>query len=195
MLILGINGSPRADGATGVAIQRALDAAMAVDAGIQARRIDLADYRISGCITCDGCSDYGRCGINDDFNLVLPLLTDPDVAGIIMAAPTYLGSMAAQGKAFLDRSMLLKRNNHPWRDKIGGAIAIGGQHGGGQEQTLQVIHTAMLCHGMLLCTALEDDCYPGCVLRNRGDEGLDDADLARTERLGQRVAETVLRLS
>jgi len=194
VLILGINGAPRSDGCSGLALQRALDAALAVDERIQARRIELADYRICGCIACDGCADYGRCGINDDFNQLLPILTDPAVAGVIIAAPSAMGSISAQSKAFLDRSMLLKRNGHPLRNKVGGGIAIGSRSSHGQEQVLHSLHTALLCHGMVLCTPLTDDCQCGCALQMDRNDKLNEDDLALASGLGSRVAELALRL-
>jgi len=194
MEILGINGSPRVDDGTGHILQEALDAALEVAESVQVRRLDLADYRIAGCIDCAGCLDCCRCGINDDFNRLLPLLTAPAVGGLIIASPVHLGSPTAQCKAFLDRTQLLQRNGGRWRGKVGGAIAVGGGPGGGQELTVQVLHAAMLFHDMVLVQAGGTE-----SLRLDGPYGCTDghpspACLESARRLGRRIAETALRL-
>jgi multimeric flavodoxin WrbA len=194
MKIIGINGSPRVGDSTAQMVQVALEAALDIDPGIDVKRIDLADYRIHGCIDCSGCTDYGRCGINDDFNRLLPILTDPELGAVLIASPAHLGSPTAQCKAFLDRTQLMQRNGGAWRGKAGGAIAIGAGEGGGQELTVQCLHAAMLYHDMVLVQAggTEDQRLDGPLSCRGGQPS--EACLQAARRLGRRLAETALKL-
>ena len=72
------------------------------------------------------------------------------VAGIILATPVYMGSMSSQAKAFLDRTVLFRRNGFMFKNRLGGVIAVGGSRNGGQELTIQGVHAAMMIHGMIL---------------------------------------------
>ena len=78
-----------------------------------------------------------KCSQQDDFQPLIPKLADPKIAGIIMASPVYMGSMSSQAKAFIDRTVLFRRNGFMFKNKLGGALTVGGSRNGGQELTLQ----------------------------------------------------------
>ena len=65
--------------------------------------------RVHGCVACGTCLKQMTCSQKDDFQRIIPLMTDPRVAGLILATPVYFGTMTAQAKAFLDRCVLFLR--------------------------------------------------------------------------------------
>lgn len=98
--VLGVNGSPRAGGATSRLIRAALLGPAEVP-GVRTRSVSLATMRIAGCDRCAACTDAGRCLIDDDMAQLYPLLLQADA--IILGSPVYWGSPSALCKAFMER--------------------------------------------------------------------------------------------
>lgn len=67
--------------------------------------------------------------------------------GIILGSPTYYGTMAAEMKAFLDRSV---KYHGKLEGKVGGTFASGGGLGGGVETTVLDLTKSLLIHGMVV---------------------------------------------
>ncbi|MCK4602767.1 MAG: flavodoxin family protein, partial [Phycisphaerae bacterium] len=172
-------------------------AAREVDETIDTELIELADRKIGPCIACNICKQYLACGLDDDFGELIHLLAGDDVAGVIIGTPVYFGSMTAQCKALLDRSLVFRRNGWLLRNKVGGVLAVGGVRHGGQELTLQAVRAAMLCHDMICVGDGHPTGHFGAALYSGGEGGLDaDEDgLATARNLGRRVAEVALRLN
>jgi multimeric flavodoxin WrbA len=58
----------------------------------------------------------------------------------IIGSPVYQGNVSAQTKAILDRCRtLVAKDIHIFKNKVGGAIASGGDRTGGQEPTIKTI--------------------------------------------------------
>jgi multimeric flavodoxin WrbA len=156
--------------------------------------IDLAPLKINGCIACDACRKKGMmCSQRDDFQVLIPQLADPAVAGIILATPVYMGSMSSQAKAFLDRSVLFRRNGFMFRNRLGGAIAVGGARNGGQELTIQGVHAAMMIHGMIVVGDGEHFGGAGWSQHPDGYQG-DATGIASARALGRHMAEIAGRM-
>ncbi len=126
MKIVGICGSPRKGKTTLHALEQSLAAVRETGPGIETLLLELADLKIGGCLACGHCLKELKCSQEDDFEQVIPLLSDPDLAGLIIATPVYLGSMTSQCKAFLDRGVMFRRNGFMLSNKVGGVIAVGG---------------------------------------------------------------------
>jgi len=123
-------------------------------------------------------------------------MTDPHVAGMIVATPVYFGTMTSLAKAFLDRCVVFRRNGTLLRDKIGGVIAVGGFRHGGQETTIQAVHAAMLIQDMILVGDGHTTFHYGGTIWSGHPQGFaDDAfGLETVRNLGRRVASLALRL-
>ncbi len=67
--------------------------------------------------------------------------------GIILGSPTYYGTMAAEMKAFIDRSVLY---HGKLEGKVGAAFSSCGGLGGGVETTVLDMVKALLIHGMVI---------------------------------------------
>jgi multimeric flavodoxin WrbA len=196
MKIVGICCSPRKGRTTFQAMEACLASAYEVDDTIETVLVELADKKIGPCIACNICKQGLICGIDDDFGELLTLLSGEDVAGVIVGTPVYVGSMTAQCKAFLDRSVVLRRNDWLLRDTVGGALAVGGVRHGGQELTLQAVRAAMLCHDMICVGDGRPSGHFGAALYSGGPDGIetDEDGLATARHLGRRVAEVALKL-
>jgi NAD(P)H dehydrogenase (quinone) len=67
--------------------------------------------------------------------------------GIVLGSPTYYGTMAAEMKALIDKSV---RYHGKLQGKVGGAFSSCGGLGGGVETTVLDIVKALLIHGMVI---------------------------------------------
>ncbi|VVB90728.1 Iron-sulfur flavoprotein [uncultured archaeon] len=146
MKITGISGSPNSGGNNEKVIDMALG--MAKEKGFKADKIFLSKLKISPCNDCGTCRNIKDCPIEDDMAEVYEKLETSDA--IIVSSPVFFGSVTAQLKALFDRTILLRRNGFLLKGKVGGAVAVGGSRNGGQEYTVNAIHSWMHIHGMLV---------------------------------------------
>jgi multimeric flavodoxin WrbA len=196
MKILAINCSPRKGKTTQKSLEACLEACREVSDEITTPIIELADLKIGGCVACGYCASHLACSQDDDFNSLIPLLTDPELGAVIIATPVYLGSMTSQCKAFLDRSVVLGRNGQLWKNKVGGVIAVGQVRNGGQELTIGGVQAAMLCHNMVIVSGGTKEAHFGASLFSNSQAGVDadDIGLGAARNVGTRVAELAMSL-
>lgn len=186
--VLGVCCSPRKDKTTAAAMRACLDAAQAAAPGIEVELIELAGLKIPG----DAAAGVPLApGEKDDFPAVAERLAAPDVVGIIIGTPVYFGNMSSLCKAFLDRWMVFRKNNLALRNKVGGALAVGGARNGGQEMTIQSVLAALLCQEMIVVGDGRPTAHTGATLWNNGQDDIagDEFGLATAKNLGRRVAE------
>ncbi len=149
MNVLGISGSPHPNGNTAYAVRFALDC-LERD-GFSVRFISLAGKDIRPCLGCFRCSAARQCQFDDDMGAIAEALRW--CHGLILGSPVYLGLVSGQLKVMMDRCVLFRPSYEEPMDlagKIGGGIACGGFRNGGQETTLQNIHTFLLQQNMLV---------------------------------------------
>jgi multimeric flavodoxin WrbA len=198
MKIVGISCSPRKGGSTASALAVCLESAREAVPGAGTELLELAGLDIRGCLACGRCKDVLACSQQDDFTRkIFPALNRPEIAGIIIGTPVYLGSMTSQCKAFLDRSVSFRRNGFRWRDKVGAALAVGGVRNGGQDLTLQVVRAALACHDMVLVSDGRPTAHFGAALWSGSPGGIEEdaLGLETARNLGRRVAEIASRLA
>ncbi|AEG18299.1 flavodoxin family protein [Methanobacterium paludis] len=190
--IIGIVGSPRKDGNTAYLVKTALKSAEEMGAATELINIALMD--VEPCIACDICKTMGECGIYDDMREVMEKLMDAD--GIIMGSPVYFGGVTSQMKMLMDRSRPL-RIDFKLRNKVGGAIAVGGSRNGGQETTISAIHEFMLIQDMIIVGDGAPLAHYGGtgVGGPKGDTENDDFGVKTSKNLGKRVAELAMKLT
>ena len=144
-MIVGICGSPR-KAATEHVLQEALN--MLETKGFKTELFTVRNKNIGFCTHCDYCLKNKECIKKDDMTTVYSLLKEAE--GIIFATPVYNGAVSAQTKAIMDRTRaLLASDPNSLKNKIGIAIAVGGDRSGGQEPTIQQIHTFYILNGMV----------------------------------------------
>lgn len=147
--IVGIATSARKNQATEFFLKEALQAAKNTGL-VETQFYSLGSLKFMGCMACDYCKTHPHCSQNDDLYPIIEELKDPQIHGILLATPVYMGNMSWQAKAFLDRSVLFRRQNFLWKNKIGAAIAVGGSRNGGQELAQTSVLTSFLLHDMVL---------------------------------------------
>jgi len=192
--ILAINCSPRKGKTTSKALGTCLQAAEQVNPKIETQLIELGGMDVRPCNACMECKKGLKCSIEDDFANLIPILADKNVAGMIIGTPVYFGMMTAQCKAFLDRCGMFRYNNWIFRNRVGGALAVGSMRNGGQEITLQGVRTVLLCHDMICVSEGKDTAHFGATLVSGGEGGIeaDTFGLKTAGNLGRRVAELAL---
>ena len=189
MKVLAINGSPRKNGNTQVMIDVASKELR--KAGIEVEAISLANRDIRPCIACDRCSKKPwDCPIKDDAVAVLKKMVAAD--GILVGSPVYCGGVTAQLKALFDRS-IMPYQGAQFKDKVGGALTVGGAKNGGQELTLIQIDIYFLMFDMIVASA-EDGFYGGMATGNdRGDVRKDKEGMDKAKGVGRRMAHLLTR--
>lgn len=194
MKILGISCSPRKGQTTTQALEACLQAA--AEQGAQTQLLELGGLKVNGCLACGHCADKLECSQDDDFPGLIPLLTGPELAGLIVGTPVYFGGMSSQAKALLDRMVMLRRNGFMLRDKVGGVLAVGGFRNGGQELAIGAIQAAMLTQDMVIVGDGQPSAHFGGTLVSGQPGGVaaDEFGLSTARGLGQRVAEVAARL-
>jgi multimeric flavodoxin WrbA len=187
--IVGIGCSPRDESTTAASVQVALDAAKEVDPDhIQVELIKLAGKKINGNVAAGVPLESGE---RDDFPSLVPKLSDPAVAGIIIGSPVYFGNMSSLCKAFLERLMVFRKDGFSLSNKVAGVLAVGGARNGGQELTIQSIQTALFCQEMIVVGESRPTAHfgPG-VWNNKSFDGVtnDEVGMGAVKNLGRRVA-------
>ncbi|MDE6745330.1 MAG: flavodoxin family protein [Oscillospiraceae bacterium] len=99
MKVLIINGSPRVNGNTTIAI-REMENVFKAD-GIDVETVQVGNKDIRGCIACGKCFDTGKCVFDDIVNELAPKFEEAD--GLVIASPVYYASANATLIACLDR--------------------------------------------------------------------------------------------
>jgi len=189
MKIIGINCSPRKNKTTQKSLEICLDTASKESNKIKTKIIELTDLDICGCLGCGYCKNQLKCKQEDDFNSLIPVLSDKEVAGIIIGTPVYLGTMTSQCKAFLDRTVVLARNGSILRNKVGGVLVVGGVRNGGQELTIQAVQAAMFCHDMVCVGGGTKSAHFGAALVSNEQKGIecDKIGIETARDIGRRV--------
>ena len=118
MKVLIINGSPKANGNTALALS---EMAKVFEAeGIEVETIHVGNRDIRGCIACNRCSEKGKCVFDDPVNEVAPKFKAAD--GIVVGSPVYYAGPNATVMAFLDR--LFYSTSFDKSMKVGAAVAV-----------------------------------------------------------------------
>ncbi|MCJ7676027.1 MAG: flavodoxin family protein, partial [Sedimentisphaerales bacterium] len=192
--IVGIACSPRKGKTTAASLKVCLDAAAQVDPRIEVELIELAGMKIDGSLA--GGLDLPP-GQKDDFSELIPKLSDPKVAGIIIGTPVYFCNMTSLCKAFLDRCIAFRKNNFALANKVAGVLAVGAARNGGQEITIQSVQAALLCQEMIIVGDARPGARIGAAVWNDGSDDVtkDEFGMASAKYLGRRVAEVALKIA
>src|SRR5207237_9869790 len=86
----------------------------------------------------------------DDFPAVREKLVAADVFGVLMGSPVYMGIVSSPLKQLFERMLAFRQGGFPLRNRIGGALAVGGGRNTGVELILQQLIMFMLSQEMIL---------------------------------------------
>ena len=132
MKILLINGSPKKEGNTYIALQEVQKTLEAE--GIETELIHVGHKAIRGCIACNRCVEMGKCVVDDMVNEVAPKFKEAD--GIVVGSPVYYASPNGTLLSFLDR--LFYSTPFDKSMKVGAAVAVARR--GGTTATFDVLN-------------------------------------------------------
>lgn len=132
MKILLINGSPKQNGNTFIALREVQNTLEAE--GIETEMIHVGAKSIRGCTACNQCVEKGKCVFDDVVNEVAPKFEAAD--GIVVGSPVYYASPAGTLIAFLDR--LFYSASFDKSMKVGAAVAVARR--GGTTATFDVLN-------------------------------------------------------
>lgn len=140
MKVLMINGSPRANGNTSVALaemQKVFEAE-----GIETEILHVGNQAIRGCIACASCMENGKCVFDDMVNESASKFEECD--GLVVASPVYYASANATLIAFLDRLFYSTRFDKTM--KVGASVVAARR--GGLSSTFDELNKYFTISGM-----------------------------------------------
>ncbi|MFN2299016.1 MAG: flavodoxin family protein [Anaerolineales bacterium] len=185
MKILGISGSPRKNGNTAFAVRRALE--FLEGEGAETRFIPLAGKDIHPCTGCWSCQKNRRCVFDDDMAAILEAMRWCD--GLILGSPVYFGMVSGSMKTMMDRTVPFRPHydrEMEMSGKVGAGIACAGFRNGGQETTLQNIHTYLLQQNMRVINDGSGFSHAGGTIAGEAPD--DELGLRTVENLARNMA-------
>ncbi len=99
MKVLILNGSPKANGNTALAVAEMTKVFEAE--GVEAEVITVGNINVRGCVACGKCGELGKCVMDDVVNEIAEKFEQAD--GLVVASPVYYASANATLIAALDR--------------------------------------------------------------------------------------------
>ena len=145
MKILIINGSPKTDGNTSIALKEMMN--VFEGEGIETELINAGNKDIRGCIACGSCAKTGRCVFDDVVNEIAPKFESAD--GLVVASPVYYASANATLIACLDR--LFYSSHFDKTMKVGACVVVARR--GGCSATFDELNKYFTISGMPIASS------------------------------------------
>ena len=120
MKVLIINGSPRIDGNTTIAINELIKTFDKEE--IETEIVQIGNKDIRGCVACYKCYETGKCVFNDLVNEVALKLKEAD--GLIIASPVYYAQANGTLVSYIQRLFFSTSRTIDKTMKVGASIAI-----------------------------------------------------------------------
>ena len=99
MKVVIINGSPRSQGNTAIAVNEMVKVFKSEN--VETEIFQIGNQNIRGCVACNSCISTGRCVFNDVVNKIAAAFDEAD--GLVIATPVYYANANATLIACLDR--------------------------------------------------------------------------------------------
>jgi multimeric flavodoxin WrbA len=161
--VLIINGSPRKNGNTTVAVREMENIFRENGVGVETVQIGNRDIR--GCIACGICSEKGKCVFDDVVNDLAPKFEEAD--GLVVASPVYYASANATLIACLDR--LFYSTHFDKTMKVGASVVCARRSG--CTATFDELNKYFTIAGMPIASSQYWNCIHG---RSQGQAELDE---------------------
>lgn len=171
MNVLMINGSPRKDGNTTIAVNEMVK--IFESENIEVEIIQVGTMDIRGCIACGSCHKTGKCVFDDIVNTLHCKLAAAD--GVVIASPVYYASANGSLISLLDR--LFYSNRSDLTMKVGASIAVARR--GGASATFDELNKYFTISGMPIVSSYYWNSVHG---RDKG-EAVEDAEGLYTMRM------------
>lgn len=146
MKVLIINGSPRANGNTSLALDEMTKIFEAE--GIDIHYVQVGNMNIRGCLACGACHNgRANCVIDDIVNELAPVFEECD--GMVIASPVYYANANSTLIALLDR--LFYSTKFDRRMKVGASVAVARR--GGCSATFDQLNKYFTICGMPIASS------------------------------------------
>lgn len=163
MKVLLINGSPKANGNTALAL-REMEAVFAKN-GIETETVHVGNQAIRGCVACGTCRKNGKCVFDDLVNETAPKFRDCD--GIVLGTPVYYAAANGTLVAFLNRlfySTLFDKTM-----KVGASVAVARR--GGCSATFDELNKYFTISSMPVASSRYWNSVHGCTPGEAAEDG------------------------
>lgn len=170
MKVLMINGSPRANGNTSIALGE-MEKVFAQE-GVETEILSIGNKDVRGCIACGRCAETGKCVFDDIVNEAAPKFEACN--GLVVASPVYYASANATLVAFLTR--LFYSTHFDKSMKVGAAVVAARR--GGLSATFDELNKFFTIAGMPVASS----CYWNSIHGRLPGEALQDAEGLRVMR-------------
>ena len=140
MKVLMINGSPRVNGNTAIALDEMKNIFEAE--GVDVEIVQVGQLPVRGCVACVRCAELGKCVFDDVVNELAAKFEEAD--GLVVASPVYYASANATLIALLDR--LFYSSHFDKRMKVGACVAVARR--GGCSATFDELNKYFTISGM-----------------------------------------------
>lgn len=138
--ILLLNGSPHIHGCTATALDEMIK--IFEKENIETELIQVGTKDIRGCISCNKCSETGKCVFDDLVNEVAGAFEESD--GLVVGSPVYYGSPNGNILSFMDR--LFYSTHFSKHMKVGAAVVSCRR--GGNTASFDVLNKYFTISGM-----------------------------------------------
>ncbi len=145
MKVLMLNGSPRIDGNTTLALKEMEKEFLKEK--IEVEIIQVGNLAIRGCIACNYCYKNDKCGINDIVNEISEKFKAADA--LVIASPVYYASANGTLISCLDR--LFYSSHFDKRTKVGASVVVARR--GGCSSTFDELNKYFSISGMPIATS------------------------------------------
>ena len=145
MKVLMINGSPRINGNTSLALDEMTKIFEAE--GIIVKKMQIGAQDVRGCVACNYCAEHGKCVFADCVNDIAQEFESAD--GLVVATPVYYASANATLIAALDR--LFYSTHFDKTMKVGAGIMVARR--GGCSATYDELNKYFGISGMPIATS------------------------------------------
>ena len=177
MKVLMLNGSPKTNGNTALALKE-LEKVFAAE-GIEVETMQLGNKPIRGCVACGGCYKSGRCVLDDSLEELASKFQEAD--GLVVASPVYYASANATLIAALDRLFYSTRFDKTM--KVGASIAVARR--GGCSATFDQLNKYFTISGMPVASSRYWNSVHGAV---PGEAQQDEEGLVTMRTLARNMA-------
>lgn len=145
MKVLLINGSPRANGNTAIALDEMVK--IFKEEGIESEVVQIGQKDVRGCIACGSCYKTGKCVFDDVVNECAVKFEECD--GLVIASPVYYASANGTLISFLDR--LFYSTHFDKRMKVGASVTVARR--GGCSATFDELNKYFTICGMPIASS------------------------------------------
>ena len=163
MKVLMLNGSPRVNGNTSIALEEMKNVFEAE--GVEVEIVQVGNQAVRGCVACVRCTELGKCVFDDVVNELALKFEEAD--GLVVASPVYYASANATLIAVLDR--LFYSSKFSKTMKVGASVVCARR--GGCSATFDELNKYFTISGMPIASSQYWNSIHG---REQGQANMDE---------------------